>query len=317
MNRNEYLGNADVADFIEWARHLVRGDWWLKHAWKAKRGPSFQCGTLFGAFKSYEWNGERFDDTMSKFAEFRKKFDTIGKIVDEDSRDSFVANVRNIVKWGRIGRLPRLEKEWAQMEPARLQEHIEEVKRKLNPASGDTSDLRGFRYMGSAFNKIYSALVPGLPIYDSRVACALACLVRLYYKDNRSTSVPSLLNLGIPRGRVFSRCKSPKIYSDSKYAAYTLKAAWLLHGMVQYSAGAFDEVPKQQRIHALQSAMFMLGYKRLNDDAVTPLKAEDTNPPDEAKSPFTGEFSKEMEVVERPNRPFREERLWFERETLT
>lgn len=161
------------------------------------------------------------------------------------------------------------------MKPSDLAELIRGIKRKLDPAGADTDDLRGFKYMGSGYSKIYSALIPGLPIYDSRVACALACLVNLYRRDTGRSQVPPLLNLGIPQGRgnPGGRCSSPPIYAsqESKYAKANLQFAWLMQGMVA-EPGDFAPVPAGQRVDALQSALFMLGYARLGDDAVVKMR---------------------------------------------
>ena len=37
MNRDAYLSQRDVAGFVEWAGHLVRGEWGLEHSWKGQR----------------------------------------------------------------------------------------------------------------------------------------------------------------------------------------------------------------------------------------------------------------------------------------
>ncbi len=136
--------------------------------------------------------------------------------------------------------------------------------------TADTDDLPTSLRMGAGFSKIYSARVPGMPIYDSRVACSLACLVRLYCRGD-SDRVPQLLNLGIPEGRGNDggRCTTPKIRSSqsAKHAKANLQFAWLMQALVA-DLGDFAAVPKAQRVDALQSALFMLGYARLADDAI-------------------------------------------------
>ena len=54
MNRDAYLSQRDVAGFVEWAGHLVSGEWGLEHSWKGK-GPPFRCHTLYEAFQNYRW----------------------------------------------------------------------------------------------------------------------------------------------------------------------------------------------------------------------------------------------------------------------
>lgn len=273
MKRNEYLANPHVGGFIEWAGHLVRGEWRLEHSYVHRgNGHEFQCVTLYEAFDGYFWpnsvTGPSFDDTVEVFENYRQRFEAIGTIETIDDQREFLVIAREIVTWGEIN-LPALDDKWGRMKPEDLQSHIAKTKRKLDPIRSDTDQLRGFKYMRSGFSKIYSALIPGLPIYDSRVACALACLVRLYCQRKDLSSVPSLLDLGIPsgRGNEGDRCKKPVLQYSATYAKNNLKFAWLMQGLVA-DPGDFRDVPEHLRVDALQSALFMLGYAKLNDDAV-------------------------------------------------
>ena len=177
MRRDQFLANDQVARFVQWASHLVRGEWLLEHSWKGK-GPAFRCSTLYEAFQLYRWpnrvDGDRFTDTVQKFDRFRQKFEDIGPIRNKDDQSRFIANTKDIAVWGGIHNLKF--DDWMLMTPLQLQRYIEDTKSRLDPARADTDDLHGIR-MGSGLSKIYSALIPGLSIYDSRVACALACLV--------------------------------------------------------------------------------------------------------------------------------------------
>ena len=271
MKRDDYLSQPEVADFLDWAGHLMRGEWGLEHSWTEKRnGESFRCSTLYQAFQGYRWKRDTFADTARKFDDFRRDLDSIGVIANPAQRDLFVEVAREVVGWGGINNLKRLN-EWGQMAPRQLQSHIAETRRKLNPATANTDELDDFPYMGAGFSKIYAALIPGLPIYDSRVACALACLVRLYCQDAGRPRVPALLTFGVPesRGNEGGRCQKPALRygQDEKYAKANLQFAWLLAGLTA-NPGQFGNLPANRRVDAVQSALFMLGYARLRDDAI-------------------------------------------------
>lgn len=273
MKRDDYLADRSVAAFVEWAGRLVRGEWRLEHSYtERKGGAQFQCTTLYAAFRNYSWNGDNFAATVQKFDRFAHIFNDIGVINTDADQYRFIANAAAITKWGNIN-LPL--DAWKRMRPSDLAELIRDIKRKLDPAGADTDDLRGFMYMGSGYSKIYSALIPGLPIYDSRVACALACLVNLYCRDAGRSHAPPLLTFGIPlgRGNAGGRCETPRIRhsQQAKYARANLQFAWLMQGMVA-EPGDFAQVPAGQRVDALQSALFMLGYARLRDDAVVKMR---------------------------------------------
>lgn len=272
MNKDDYLSHPSVAPFITWAAHLVRGEWLLEHSWTGKQNDeqSFQCSTLYQAFQGYRWQEDTFADTVRKFDDFRQDLDDIGIIATPTQRDRFVEIARAIVKWGGIPNLQRLD-EWQQMPPPRLQSQIAEVRHKLTPATADTNELGKFHYMGSGFSRIYAALIPGLPIYESRVGCALVCLVRLYCQDTGLSRVPALLKFGVPKIKLNKegRCQKPLLRheQDEKYARANLQFAWLVAGLTA-DPGEFADLPENLRVDAVQSALFMLGYARLSDDAI-------------------------------------------------
>jgi hypothetical protein len=270
IKRNEYLSDRHVAGFVDWAGHLVRGERQLKHSWNGK-GPSFRCQTIYEAFQRYRWpnsvNGDRFTDTVRKFDRFRQEFEHVGAISSRGDQCQFIATAKAVADWGGIRRLKF--DHWELMTPSQLQAHIDDIRSRLDPATGDTNNLRGIR-MTSGFSKIYAALIPGLPIYDSRVACAQTCLVRLYCRYADLSTTPSFLNLGMPQpyGNKEGRCRQTISREQSEdYAKANLQFAWLMQGLVA-EPGDFSEVPENLRVDALQSALFMLGYTKLQDDAV-------------------------------------------------
>ena len=78
--------------------------------------------------------------------------------------------------------------------------------RLLDPATADLRRLADVSLMNSGFSKIYSLLLDGFPIYDSRVACGLASLVRLFCEESgalRGASLP--LAFGVPPSQARAR----------------------------------------------------------------------------------------------------------------
>jgi hypothetical protein len=192
-------------------------------------------------------------------------------VIESDAdRQAFVIIAQETARWGGINNLDvSSSKHWGQMQPLELQRHIVEIKSKLDPGHADADELPASLSMSSGFSKIYAALIPGLPIYDSRVACALTCLIRLYEQDRKVATAGDVLSFPIPAHRGSNRCDRPAIRHDQgkRYAVANLKCAWLLQGLLK-QAGDFASVPEAQMVDALQSALFMLGYARLADDAV-------------------------------------------------
>ena len=276
MRREEYLADERVAGFTRWASQLVTGDLKLEHQWRS-RGTYFCCASLYGALENYRWphNSRALDyrATARKLQKFRDAFRDIGVINSRAKQDQFVAKAEDVIRWGGIP-LPAKLQEWRRMPPSKLQALIKGTRTKLDPFTSDTNLLQGFRYMGSGFSKIYSVLIDGFPIYDSRVACALACLVRIYSGDREAGPKPDLLRLRIPPQRRpksprYLRCDRPGMYGNTAaYAETNLKAGWLLQEMVR-RPGRFGDVEGFTPLEALQHALFMVGYASLPDDALS------------------------------------------------
>ncbi len=121
--------------------------------------------------------------------------------------------------------------------------------------------------MNAGFTKIYSLLLDGFPIYDSRVAASLAYLVRLYCEEAGLARLPPALAFGIPASRgsgnrdpSIAKLRFPRLWAAQprKYADSNLRAAWLL-GQVS-RLGPFGDLPREQALRALEAALFMVGF---------------------------------------------------------
>ena len=276
MKRDEYLADEHVRGFTEWAGQLVIGELGLTHRWKS-RGTDFACTSLYDALRQYRWpdnaNGLDHRVTERRLRESRLNFDDMGVIDSRAKQAKFVNDADAIMRWGGIPRCKKLN-DWRSMAPDQLQAVVEDARARLNPRTSDTDDLEGFRYMGSGFSKVYSVLIDGFPIYDSRVACALNCLVGIYCRQARVGRKPESLRLRMPprqesRRVRYRRCIRPKMSNESAaYARDNLKAAWLLQEMVR-EPGEFGRVELFEPLGALQHALFMVGYASLPHSAIT------------------------------------------------
>ena len=278
MKRDEYLADEHVAKFTNWAGQLVTGERRLKHQWNS-RGTRFRRATLYEALLQYRWpdnsKGIDFRMTAQRLQQFRDTFQDIGRVDSQAKQERFIANVERIMEWGGISRPPDGLNDWRRMHPEKLQSLTEEIRAKLNPQAADTADLGEFRYMGAGLSKVYSLLVEGFPIYDSWVACALGCMVRIYCKEQGLGRIPDLLRFRMPPSRrpkneIYHWCGYPRMNNNPVgYAQDNLKAAWLLQEMVR-DPGMFGCVPGVAPVDALQSALFMVGYAQLSDTAILP-----------------------------------------------
>ena len=271
MNRSTYQSQSHVRSFTEWACPIVRGERALSHGWRGTRFGEWSCKSVSDAYYRFAWRysvrlpGQSHKTTGCSFAENAAVLHRLGYILRESAAtgdaDRFLDAAIAVVQWGGVYRNAERLRELGRVGLARFYE----ASRQLDPTSADTEDLAKILDMNSGFSKIYSLLVDGLPIYDSRVACALASLIRSYCEEASLRAVPTELLVGIPFHRAAAN-RNPSAgplqfpvlrWGDKRqYAVSNLKAAWLLEPLAK--EGRFRDLPS--RLLALQSALFMIGY---------------------------------------------------------
>ena len=282
-SRGDFFADPDVIGFLDWSAGLMSGQTSLRHDW-VSGASTFNCQTLYEAFLQYRWpnepHGESFSGKVWWFDRLRLLIEEIRPIVDEDGRERFLCVARAVMLWGRMGRHLRNLNGWFPQEPGGgLEALLVRVREGLDPLREDRFLPRDLPGVNSSLSKIYSLLVPGLPIYDSRAACAIRCLVRVYLEDEPDRS--SLLDFRVPPpdgsregGRPPGRCSDPGTHNAPQvHARSNLRAAWLLQGMLE-SPGQFDQVDHAHQMDALQSALFMLGFTRIGHGAIGPAPAQ-------------------------------------------
>ena len=259
MNRSTYLKLPDVQNFICWATDFVTGERKLVHEWKGTRQnpKKFACESIWNAYECYSWKGEGFEEMVARL-------DELGCVLRNTTDvNVFLKTAKEVMTWGGIPneeRLSRLGKK--ALGKLRANALL------LDPKLANTSKLKGFKYMGAGYSKVYSLMIDGFPMYDSRVACALTSLIELYRIEKRPAVVSEQLRLGVPPGRGENIDRNPFGFPNirgaqyTKYADSNLKAAWLLGALADQ--GKFATLPIERRVWALQSALFMIGYKPLD-----------------------------------------------------
>ena len=254
MNISTYLATQNVAAFTDWATSFVTGKRKLVHSWHSPQLGRFSCQSLWGAYECYNWKGQGFEEMVGCLGEY-------GHVLrNTDDRNRFLSTAKEVMKWGGINNEKRLSRLGEQALPI-----LRDNARLLDPKRADTDDLKGFQYMGADYSKVYSLMIDGFPMYDSRVACALTSLIWLYCGEKHLVQIPEQLCLGVPPSHGTTIDRNPFEFPDlrgaqhNKYADSNLKAAWLLG--VLADRGEFASLSVDRRVWALQSALFMIGYK--------------------------------------------------------
>ena len=274
MNRADYLADPHVQEFLRWLTPMVAGAGAFPHHWWSRRFGDWSCESVFDAYERYSWPfsvtlpGETGPTRGRTFAEnlevLSRLADLLGSSARGDDADLFLAASIAVVDWGGVrGNRRRLQQLGAD-----ALHTITSSAEQLDPAAADTSNLDQVIDINAGFSKIYSLLLDGFPIYDSRVSAALSYLARLYCEDTGLQTVPSALAFSLPAwrgdvrrdpsvgGLMFRRLWAgyPKRYADSN-----LRAAWLL-GEASHLA-PIGRIPGTGALRALESALFMIGYQ--------------------------------------------------------
>ncbi len=270
MKRDAYLSDPHVRDYVAWAVPLVSGKRPLRHHWESRRLGSWRFETIHDAYGRYDWPfrcslpGDSAPRRGCTYTDTVEVLDGLGQLLrrsrDEENAASFLEAAVAVLAWGRVRRGERrLRALGDEARPA-----LAATARLLDPATADLPRLSDVSLMNSGFSKIYSLLLDGFPIYDSRVACGLASLVRLFCEETNRRELPAPLAFGIPpsqsRARRDPSCGPlvfPRIWTPRRYAKSNVMAAWLLDVLSEQSP--FAELASERQ-RALQSAMFMIGY---------------------------------------------------------
>ena len=280
MKREPYLADREVQSFLSWARPFVTGDRALIHEWNGRWG-AFRCRSLFEAYQAFDWPFRvQLPDESSKACgrSLDDNFAVLGRLscllrqaADEGNAQAFLTAAIAVVEWGGAG-VRRNRVRLATLGSDALTVVLADTAR-LDPTRADLSQLGKVNYLNSGFSKIHALLIDDYPIYDSRVACGLASLVRRYCEESRRAAVPQQLAVSIPpsQGRLMRNPSSGTLrfrqmrWRDAKqYASSNVIAAWLLGALAFH--GEFGKLDLHQRLPALQSAMFMLGYRPVTGD---------------------------------------------------
>ena len=280
MNRERYLSDSSVREFLEWVLPFVSGVRPFTQQWVSPKWGEWRCGTLFDAYLSYDW---RFALTLPGEVTLRSgrtlsdSEDALGRLrvllresATAGDSAAFLEAALTVVRWGQVQR----NEVRLRALGSRALSTLSDAASLLDPGTAELTRLAGVAPMNSGFSKIYSLMLEEFPIYDSRVACTLASLVRMHCEEVGLDAVPATLAFGIPasRGSVgrdpsTETLRFPRLWPGNPrgYARSNVMAAWLLRPLS--AEGPFGELLPERRILALQSALFMVGYAPWHPEA--------------------------------------------------
>jgi hypothetical protein len=293
MRREDFLNSSSVKAFIEWLEARLDKDKSFVHAYDMKKpAEHWKCTSIRDAYKNYKWpfsftdpadkkkkTGSSFDENA---AALNNLSDGLEKSLEKNSEDCR-AYCYAILQWG--GVLPQNRKRIDGLGDG-ICDYLKKVKvrfdKNLSSDEYYDQDLPSDEYydgkmiMTSGFSKIYSLCIDNFIIYDGRVGAALGLLVRKFCEEKNLENVPAELcfawgkkkeNPFVPnakdtRNPSFGKYQFPELASNPKrHIDNNVRANWLLAKIAGNTDFCFKSLDLARRMRALESALFMIGYK--------------------------------------------------------
>ena len=212
---------------MDWFRPIVRAT---------------DTGSLWNAYKCYEWRERNFDENQAVLDRLQRE---LRQAVQKADEQAFVAAAKGVEKWG-WGR-DRLSG-W----PNRSLHQFVEASRLLGPATADTNNLKGVTHT-ARWSKLYSLMLDGFVIYDSRVSAVMVSLVERHCKQMNLRVTPKLLSYVRTPARGGPNLPNQ---SDRQRSESNLWTSWVL-GEVCHE-GEFGRLSARVRVRAIEAALFMV-----------------------------------------------------------
>lgn len=238
--------------------------------------------------RSYRWKAgwvgadgttRRSEDWPSTRASLNELGNWLSHVVDDEAAsdgDVLTATLR-VVDWGGGKRSAGKGADKflrSKAQSGQLQSYLRRARLVLHEAAPGDRALHEIELMNSMMTKVHALLAKdGLPIYDTRVACALGCLVELYRRDaglawrkvpvsiafpalSRDRSVSRAMEGAVAPGMIYYT--SPRATAD--WVDAKLRARSVLSKTLRNAPQLFEaEGDMAARLHAFEATLFMIG----------------------------------------------------------
>ena len=283
MNKHQFLTSPIVNEFIKWMSNKLDSE--FVHTYEINmNGPRnreprnmpwlrfnngqaiWQCNSIFHAYEQYYWEGINFSNTSILLNKFQERLTRA--LGDNDQLEADAA-CYDILNWGGR-RVFTHNYTWIQNMPD-LVAYLNSSKNILNPNHFDDDLLQvqqnGVIRFNAGFTKIYSLCIDNFPMYDSRVAIALGILISEFLRSQQLSIIPDELRFRMPPGGTVTT--RPNTINGFRFGATNLttyqisniRASWLLEAVLKNRPESqFNQLEPNEKIRALEAALFMIGY---------------------------------------------------------
>ncbi|MDL2358143.1 MAG: hypothetical protein QFF03_23070 [Pseudomonadota bacterium] len=292
MNKIDFL-NGDTADFTAWLGEVIAGTKPLHFTYAP--GTAGVDDTLAAAKNRYCWPKKMtvIDTPASVITLTRNSSLQRNQLVlDELSngiRDCLAAKrpdedalagwVRAIMVWGGVYTETKNgggNAGWLKENRATLAAYLTRILPALSDASGNLPNPEGDLRSNAGTTKVHALILADFVIYDSRVAAALAWLVKKWASEHDVSPVVEHLRFACMKAntspsRSKPRSPDPDIFpyfaatghirNHRKHATWNLRANWVLRAALDkaiHSAGGKSALSFQS-VRDVEAALFMMG----------------------------------------------------------
>lgn len=293
LSKKQFLDSDHVQGFIEFLKQYVSGTETFEHRYKDRRsGKTLEFNSIYDAFEKYSYPmGRKFREAGRKD---HKSYATNARVLkrlqkqireafEQKNAEGLLASSIEILEWGGVAGAKEGDSKksgnrlWLHKNHPHGEGLAEAYKEAQTVFLSDEPCLDDVRRSNAGFTKIYSLLFENFIIYDSRVAAALGLFVVRYCTNKSLKSIPPELDFGWMPAKEAAKASSPKLrnadagpYEFSKasserlHASANIRANWIFEKVLPTNAKPsgkrFAGLPKGERMRALESAFFMIGY---------------------------------------------------------
>lgn len=286
MNKKEFLDDPDVILFVNWlVRNLPKLPVYLRV--KASRFVSKSVEAdvvgIEAVLKEYQWksSGMKSGDWVETKQYLDKLAKSLRNAVAANDQVATLRACKDTLTWGgnrnwATGAYPFLNGT-APDSPSDLCQYLRSTGEAFELTTADSGTIAPpVTKMNSMLTKVHALYAEdGLPIYDSRVAAAIASLVECWRVDSNLAAgpLPSALEFPatLPTRTVFrlfpgarhhpgvmayGANKTPADWSSAK-----IRLGWVMEAVLSGQKGLFAvEGAMSNRMHAFEASLFVIGY---------------------------------------------------------
>lgn len=286
MNKTDFLRDPSVGDFVSWLTRTLPSlpvDLKLKRSRFVPASVNRKILGLDAVLSSYIWQSVGMPN--GDWSETRHRLFTLASTltaaVGANDNAAALDACRAILAWGgnrdwAKGAFPFLQ---ARANAGTLCQYLRDTSQAFALASADTDHLcPPVELLNSMLTKVHALCSSdGLPIYDSRVAAAIATLVEMWRVQAGKSGTPLPTALVFPATMLsrtvrhaFPDAIAPRVmlYGASatctQWASAKVRLGWLMQDVLQRCPEIFSACSATptlgDRMHAFEASLFMIGY---------------------------------------------------------